>query len=226
MSLAIVAVASVAITATSASAATVTYDFDVSGDDGASLDGWTDVLGQSFPGGVVFSSGGSNDGGRGTGGGGNGSGNQDSSHPNHIMRSPEFWFNAGASIDFQLAGGKRGGTPTNESDISAGTSSGSGYQGLALRRVSDGAYLLFDTRSGDGNGYQAQTDFDAAALAPIITANPGEKFTLDWVDTYDGSWGFAMIDDVVLNDVVLVPEPATFALSALGLLGLRRRRRS
>jgi len=232
LTFAVVAMATLALGLPSASAAvTLTYDFDVTGDDGATLDGWTDVLGVSFPGATVFSS--SNAGGRGTGGGGNGSGNQDSSHPNHIMRSPGFWLTETSSIDFQLAGGNRGGTPTNESDISAGTSSGTGYQGLALRRVSDGEYLLFDTRSGDGNGYQAQTDFNAAALAPIVAANMYEEFTLDWVDTYHGGWGFAMIDDVVLNDVLTeapsIPEPSTFALAALGLLGMgwfvRRRKR-
>jgi hypothetical protein len=226
LTFALVAMATLALGQPSASAQeTVTYNFDVTGNDGATLDGWTDVLGESFPGGVIFSSGGSNDGGRGTGGGGNGTGNQDSSHPNHIMRSPSFWLTATSSIDFDLAGGNRGGTPTNESDISAGTSSGSGYQGLALRRVSDGEYLLFDTRNGDGNGYQAQTAFDAAALAPIFAANMGEEFTLDWVDTYNGSWGFAMIDNVVLNDVftqnpAAVPEPASVAIWSILGLGL------
>ena len=211
----------------SASAATIVYDFDVSGDDGASLDGWTDVLGESFPGGIVFTSGGSNDGGRGTGGGGNGASNQDSAHPNHIMRSPAFFLTSTSSIDFQLAGGNRGGVPTNESQITVGTSNDSGFQGLALRRVSDGAYLLFDTRSGDGNGYEAQTDFNNTALGPIASANPGEAFTLDWVDTYSGGWGFAMIDDVVLNDVNPIPEPSSMllmGLGALGLVGTRRRR--
>lgn len=39
-------------------AATLTYDFDVSGDDGASIDGWTDVFSRapSFPSGTVWGS--------------------------------------------------------------------------------------------------------------------------------------------------------------------------
>lgn len=221
----IVTMASVALTAGSARAATLVYDFDLNGDDGESLDGWTDVLGQSFTGTTVFASGGQNTGGRGTGGFANGSGNQDSSHPNHIMRSPEFFLTVATSIDFQIAGGTGSGAPTNESDIIAGTSSGTGYQGLGLRRVSDGAYLLFDRRSANSNSYQVQTDFDAAALAPIIAGNTGEAFTLDWVDTYSGGWGFAMIDDVVLNNVTPIPEPSSLLLASLGLLACARRRR-
>lgn len=45
------------------------YDFDAAPgvNDGADLDGWIDWIGESFPSGQVFSSGGANDGGRGTG---------------------------------------------------------------------------------------------------------------------------------------------------------------
>src|SRR5690606_10243212 len=53
------------------------YDFDLNGNDGASLDAWVDTMGTSAPSSVVFSSAGLNDGGRGTGGGFNSVGDQD-----------------------------------------------------------------------------------------------------------------------------------------------------
>ena len=211
MSLAIVAVASLAITATSASAATLTYDFDVAGDDGATIDGWTDVFpvrAPSFPSGTVW---GSVPGGRATGGGArwpeHTSGNQDSQHPNHIMRSPEFSLTATSSVDFQIGGGQGStNTYTNSSDISpTGNSSSSGQQKFYLRRVSDDTYLLNQRRGSNQNSWQSFTWNSAAITGAIAGDAATEKYTVEWVDTYSGSWGFGMIDDVVLNGVELAP---------------------
>jgi len=219
-------------------AAVVTYDFDVAGDDGATIDGWTDVFSRapSFPSGTVWSS---VTGGRATGGYArwpeHTSGSQDSGHPNHIMRSPEFWLTDTSSIDFQIGGGTgSGNTYTQSSDISpTGNSSNSGQQKFYLRRVSDDTYLLDQRRSGNANSWESFT-WDSAAIAGATAGDDeDESYTVEWVDTYSGGWGFGMIDDVVLNDVLTeapaVPEPSTFALAALGLFGLgvmrwRRRR--
>jgi VCBS repeat-containing protein len=171
------------------------YDFDISGNDGADLDGWSDVIGQSFPAGTVFGNAG-DAGGRATGGGGNGSGNQDSSHPSMIMRSPSFELTTGDQISFQIAGGQGGATlPTNVSQIPANSAT-NGAQGVGLRRASDNEYLLTARRSGNANNYQS-INWNSAMLDPIAAANAGENFTLDFFDYYNGSWGFAMIDNVV-----------------------------
>jgi len=228
----ILAFAALAIGADSAAAATLTYDFDVTGDDGATIDGWTDVFSRapSFPSGTVWAS---VTGGRATGGYArwpeHTSGTQDSQHPNHIMRSPAFLLTATSSIDFQIGGGTgSANTYTNSSDISpTGDSSSTGQQKFYLRRVSDDTYLLNQRRGSNANSWQSFT-WDSATIAGAISGDAAsETYTVEWVDTYSGSWGFAMIDDVVLNNV-LIPEPSTFALTAIGLLGLglRRRRRA
>ncbi len=211
LTFAVVAMATLALGLPSASAAVVTYDFDVAGDDGATIDGWTDVFpvrAPSFPSGTVWPS---VAGGRGTGGFArwpdHTGGGQDSGHPNHIMRSPEFSLTATSSIDFQLGGGQgSANTYTNSSDISpTGNSSGSGQQKFYLRRVSDDTYLLNHRRSNNQNNWQSHT-WDSAAITGAIAGDAvNEKYTVEWVDTYSGGWGFGMIDDVVLNDVVLAP---------------------
>jgi VCBS repeat-containing protein/autotransporter-associated beta strand protein len=183
------------ITDAAASTSTV-YNFDSpSGDNGASLSGWTDIKGTSFPGSQVF--GGGQAGGRGTSAQAFGTGNQDADHPSLLMRSPVFSLTLGSEIRFQISGGDGASVPTNESDVSD-NSRGTGAQGLALRRVSDGQYVLFGRRSGDANSYQ-QIIWDTATLDAIVAANPGEAFTLDWVDDYSGGWGFAALDDVVVT---------------------------
>jgi len=233
MSLAIVAVASVAITATSAGAVTLIYDFDVAGDDGESLDGWTDVFpvrAPSFPSGTVFSS---VAGGRGTGGFArwpdHTGGNQDSQHPNHIMRSPAFRLTPSTSIDFQIGGGRgSANTYTKSSDISpVGNSDANGQQKFYLRRVSDDTYLLNQRRPTELNNWLSFS-WDSATIAAATASDAAnEEYTVEWVDTFSGGWGFSMIDDVVLHNIV--PEPSTFLLATLGLLTLgmthRRRRR-
>ena len=218
----------------SARADIITYDFDVAGDDGESIDGWTDVFARapSFPSGTVWSS---VTGGRGTGGFArwpeHQSGNQDSQHPNHIMRSPEFYLTGTSSIDFQIGGGTgSANTYLKSADIDPNLdSNSSGQQKFYLRRVSDDTYLLNQRRTGTANNWESFT-WDSLTISGAIAGDAAsETYTVEWVDTYSGGWGFAMIDDVVLNDVTLVPEPSALALTTLGLACLfgsgRRRQR-
>ncbi len=219
--------------AESAGADMITYDFDVTGDDGGSIDGWTDVFSRapSFPSGTVWSN---VTGGRATGGFArwpeHQSGAQDSQHPNHIMRSPAFLLTATSSIDFQLGGGT-GSTNTyvNSADIDPnGNSSVTGQQKFYLRRVSDDTYLLNERRGSTANSWQSFT-WDSLTISGAIAGDAADEiYTVEWVDTYSGSWGFAMIDDVVLNNVTAIPEPSILALATLGLavlIGFGRRQK-
>jgi autotransporter-associated beta strand protein len=171
------------------------YDFDLVGNDGTSLDGWIDTLGVSGPGGVVFSSAGANDGGRGTGGFFNSGGNQDSAHPSCVMTSPPFKLQVGLSIAFQLAGGEStANLPANLAAVPADSTT-TGFQGMALRRLANNSYVLHARRVGNGNGYQ-NSGWSIDQLKTINTTYPGELFVIDWVDSYHGGWGFAMVDNV------------------------------
>lgn len=181
--------------------APLVYDFDTTSDNGADLDGWTDVIGQSFPGNQVFGNG--QAGGRGTGAQAYGTGNQDGAHPSLLMRSPVFSLAMGSQIQFSISGGSGSANlPTNESQITA-NSSGSGAQGMGLRRVSTGDYVLTARRSGSANSFQTIT-WDSAMLDAIVAAYPGESFTLDWFDYYSGGWGFAVVDDVSITIPIVV----------------------
>jgi hypothetical protein len=146
------------------------------------------------------------------------------------MRSPAFLLTATSSIDFQIGGGT-GSTNTyvNSAEIDPnGNSNADGQQKFYLRRVSDDTYLLNERRGSNANGWQSFT-WNSATISGAITGDAAnETYTVEWVDTYSGGWGFAMIDDVVLNNVTLIPEPSTLALATLGLaclIGYGRRQR-
>jgi hypothetical protein len=133
-----------------------------------------------------------------------------------VLRSPTFLLQSSGEISAHLLGGipqSQSVPPANFSDLSgpsidtaASTAMNldTSYQGLALRRDSDGAYLLHKARtttSSGGTGWQ-QMIFSEAELAPIILANPGALFTLDLIDTAHGSFGNLTMDSVT------IPAPA------------------
>ncbi len=213
----------------------------MAGDDGATIQGWTDVFARapSFPSFTTWANNGTA-GGRGTGGFArwpeHTSGSQDSNHPNHIMRSPEFSLTATSSIDFQLGGGQgTASTYTKSSDINGAVNSNNqGQQKFYLRRESDDTYLLDQRRTGNGNNWES-FNWDSATIgAATLGDAANETYTVEWVDTYGGGWGFGMVDDVVLTNIAdpasaVVPEPASIAIwSILGIClagyGYRRRR--
>ena len=137
-----------------------------------------------------------------------------------VIRSPSFVLGEG-EISFFLQGGVAGGAaPGNFSGLG-----GTGFLGLALRDDATGDYVLSAGRPSNGDGYQEVT-FTMAQLAPYV----GGTFTLDYIDDKKGGWGWGGIDSITVPiQTAAVPEPSTFALAALGLLGLgwygRRRRK-
>lgn len=118
-----------------------------------------------------------------------------------VLSSPEFRLVPGSSIEFSLLGGRG-------SALSPGASFGSlppettdtGFQGVALRRVRDGAYLTAARRSTNSQQFWQSINLDAAVLDPIVaTSNPDDRFVLDLIDTRHGDWGWVALDRVVLT---------------------------
>lgn len=125
-----------------------------------------------------------------------------------VYRSPTFSLVPGEQIAAWLLGGNGAGSggdaalvPTNFSTLptessSTNPDSGNGYLGIALRRESDGAYLMQETRANNSRTGWDQIAFTPTELQPIIANNPGETFTLDLIDTAHGSWGAVALDHV------------------------------
>src|SRR5688500_11142499 len=207
-----------------AASAQIFFDFDTpGGDNGQDRDGWTDTRGISTA--VVYGS--PAEGGRGA----DRSNGEDGQHQNLIFSSPQFFLNSSGDLTFKLNGGEGIGdqpATTFYSNISAvpnalSTADANGRQYVALRRVSDGAYLINVQRNGEDNQWQMQT-VTAAQLAPFVI--PGVAYQLDLIETRHGGWGHTEIDDVSIPGT-LVPEPGTIGVLAVGAAGPlpgRRRR--
>lgn len=174
------------------------FDFNLAGNDGASLDGWIDTLGRTASSNLVFDGAGANNGGRGTGGFFNSGGDQDTEHPSAVMTSPPFKLQSNLSIGFDIAGGEStANLPANLAAVPA-ESTDTGFQGMALRRLADNSYVLHARRAGSNNGFQAN-GWGISQLAAVHAAYPGELFVLDWIDSYHGGWGFGMVDNVTFK---------------------------
>jgi hypothetical protein len=127
-----------------------------------------------------------------------------------VLRSPTFQIVSGGEISAALLGGNPGANAVPPANYSAVTGEAintaepapndTSYFGIALRRVSDGAYLLHKSRTNANSGGTSwqQMTFTETELAPIITDNPGANFTLDWIDTGYGTFGNVTMDSVTI----------------------------
>ena len=145
-------------------------------------------------------------------------GNEDSHHNTLVFRSPEFTLGSSGSISFYLGIGMGGAASPGPSFAALAAASvvpgstGSGFMGMALRRVDTGAYVLSARRSADNTTTWEQFVFDTTTLtASNLLFTP---LTLDLIDNFQGGHGWVSLDTVVLNDVV--PEPSTALLFATG----------
>jgi hypothetical protein len=139
-----------------------------------------------------------------------------------VFRSPTFQITGGGEISAHLLGGSPGGDAVAPANYSAVTGEAintaepagfdTSYFGIALRRDSDGAYLLHKSRTNQNSGGTSwqQVRFTDAELAPIITDNPGANFTLDLIDTGFGNFGN------ITMDIVTIPTPAGSSLLSGG----------
>jgi hypothetical protein len=133
-----------------------------------------------------------------------------------VFRSPEFVLSSSGSINFYLGIGT-GGAISPGPDFSSlpVNSNNIGFLGLAVRRVSDDAYVLFARRANNNASWE-EFNFDTATLG--ANSLLGETLTLDLIDQHNGGFGWVALDTVTIGDVAVVPEPSTFTL--LGLASL------
>jgi len=138
-------------------------------------------------------------------------GNRDLEHETLYLRSPEFIIDTSGDLTFYMAGGSASANlPATDAEVLATPNAISGgAMFVGLRRVSDGAFVLTKRRGGKGNGWVSHV-FTAAELAPFV----GERFTLDFVDTNFGSWGWTALDTVSIPGVTeasVVIDSSTFS---------------
>jgi glycerophosphoryl diester phosphodiesterase len=136
---------------------------------------------------------------------------RDTYHHTLVLRSPEFRLHGLKSyqtIGFSLLGGT-GGTasaPASDGHLPA-VAGASGFLGIALRRASDGRYLLSTSRSATGQGEAWQrAAWDARAISAVIgNDSPDERYTLDLIDAFGpdapsgtAPWGWIALDAVTI----------------------------
>jgi len=124
-------------------------------------------------------------------------------HANTLwLRSPAFFLSSAADLTVDLAQGtsRAAEDPTNESQIPFTAIEGAGWKGVALRRVSDGAFLLAKPRTGE-NGPARTVRFTAEELAPFH----GTACTLELINYNRGGWGWIVMDNVNIPSLGLVP---------------------
>jgi Concanavalin A-like lectin/glucanases superfamily len=134
-------------------------------------------------------------------------GGQTDNHLNTLwLRSRQFTLDASGDLTVQMARGNANGpAPANDTSVShiaADASALTGWKGVALRRVSDGAFVLNKPRTDQGDTMITVT-FTAAELAPFV----GVKCTLDLINSENGGWGWLSMDNVSIpglgTDVLL-----------------------
>ena len=209
------------------SSASIVYDWRPGGNQG--LQGWTNVLRDTttfagVPYVYEFFDRGSALGPR-TGGGNPLGGNwQDTVHTTIVSQSPSFTRAEVSHIEFELDSGRSIATlPANFAALPANTiGNDNGFLGVALMRVSDGAYLLQASKSG--NGGTQEFIWDAPIIAAATTGDAiAETYALQLIDYQHAGWGHVGLRYAVLT----VPEPTTTGIlaSLIATLGWRRKRR-
>ncbi|MBO5437908.1 MAG: PEP-CTERM sorting domain-containing protein, partial [Thermoguttaceae bacterium] len=163
-----------------------------------------------------------------------------------VVRSLAFQLTGDGSISYKSLGGI-GGTEsiidfTSESLIEQGVS-GSGFMGAGLRLVDTDEYVLSKRKDASSSNWSTQT-FTEEELAALYEADPDAWYTLDFIDAFNGGWGWVAIDEVsipYLADTLSIdqnqyhflyvggelmatadpiPEPASIVLLLLGSAGL------
>lgn len=146
-----------------------------------------------------------------------------------VFSSPSFGLTTTSSIELWLNGGMGGtATPTwsNYADIPAVAATGE-FLGVALRRISDDEYVLFNRKTSNGQYSSWQNrGWSTAQLSGVLTTDgAAETYAIDLIDAFSDGWGWTAIDDVTLTNVT-IPEQATMSMLALGGLVIFLRRKA
>ena len=130
---------------------------------------------------------------------------------NHLntlwLRSPQFYLNGTGDLTVQLAKGVANTTaPANDLVIPFTAISGGGWKGVALRRVSDGVFVLNKPRNvGNDDTFRTVT-FTKAELA---TLDFNVAYTLELINSDRGGWGWLAMDNVSIPGAAIVGPVAT-----------------
>ena len=125
---------------------------------------------------------------------------------NHLntlwLRSPQFYLNGTGDLTVQLAKGVANTTaPANDLVIPFTAISGGGWKGVALRRVSDGVFVLNKPRNvGNDDTFRTVT-FTKAELA---TLDFNVAYTLELINSDRGGWGWLAMDNVSIPGTAIV----------------------
>ena len=85
------------------------------------------------------------------------------------------------------------------------TTTANGFQGFALRRVSDDTDVLSGRRSGNATAFELVT-VPAATIASATSGDAmDEWYTLDLVDARHGGWGWSGFDTITIPGTA-IPE--------------------
>lgn len=125
--------------------------------------------------------------------------NRDGDTSTLLLRSPEFILDGSGDLTAQLIGGDEDDPPPATSALLPSSASATGFQGIALRRVSDDAYVLFGGR-GSNHSTWATVTLDQATLAPFVSG--AKRYTIDLIDNASGGWGWVGLDTVSIPGFV------------------------
>ena len=134
------------------------------------------------------------------------SGGQSDNHLNTVwLRSPQFYLKGSGDLTAQMAKGISHTTaPANASAVPFAAVSDGGWMGMALCRVSDGAFVLTKSKAqGQSDSYYPLT-FTQAELAPYA----GIPCTLELINSDRNNWGWLIFDNVSIPGSLTAPPPA------------------
>ena len=137
--------------------------------------------------------------------------NRDTMTPTLLLRSAKFTLDGSGDISAYLRGGNVGTAPASSTDLPVTAINNGGFQGIALRRVSDNAYVFSAGKASNGGGWE-QATIDQASLDTLSAGFGTEVYTLDFVDSARGGYGWVAMDTVSIPGTI-VPDWNNYGVS-------------